>query len=51
MEKEYSRTGIFVINTGLWTWAKYQSAILGFNSVSEYLFDLIKKEKELEETQ
>jgi len=47
MEKEYSRTTLYVIDTELWTWAKYQSAILGFNSVSEYLFDLIKKDKEL----
>ncbi len=46
MERKYSRTGIFVMDTEMWTWAKYQAEKLGFNSVSEYLFDLIKKDKE-----
>ena len=45
MEEKYSRTGIFIIDENLWTWAKYQSETRGFNSVSEYIFELIELDK------
>jgi len=43
--KNYKKTNLFIIDRDLWNWAKYQSASLGFDSVSEYVFDLIAKEK------
>jgi len=46
MEKEYSRTNIYLIDEGLWKWAKFRANTLGKTSVSEYLFDLIKKDKD-----
>jgi hypothetical protein len=33
----------------LWAWAQYRAKILGHDSVSEYLFDLIKRDKEANE--
>jgi len=30
----------------LWAWAQYRAKTLGKDSVSEYLFDLIKADKE-----
>ena len=46
MEKTYSRTNIYLIDKDLWKWAKFRADTLGFNSVSEYLFDFIKKDKD-----
>ena len=46
MEKTYSRTNLYLIDKDLWKWAKYRANTLGFNSVSEYLFDFIKKDKD-----
>lgn len=46
MEKEYSRTNIFIIDEELWAWARYKSTLLGYDSVSKYLFKLIKLDKE-----
>lgn len=46
MEKTYSRTNLYIIDKELWSWAKYRANILGFDSVSEYLFDFIKKDKD-----
>lgn len=46
MQKKYSRTNIFIINEELWAWAQYKAKLLGYNSVSEYIFDLIKSEKQ-----
>jgi len=45
MIEKYSRTNIFVIDKDLWNWAQYHAKGRGFSSVSEYLFDLIKKDK------
>jgi len=44
--KERSKTNIFIIDEALWKWAKYKAEMLGFKSVSEYLFQLIKKDNE-----
>jgi len=46
MIRKYSRTNIFLIDEGLWAWAQYRAKLQGFKSVSEYVFDLIKKDKE-----
>ena len=46
MERKYSRTNIYLINEETWKWAKFRANTIGFNSVSEYLFELIKKDKE-----
>lgn len=48
MQRKYPRTNIFIINEELWAWAQYKAKLLGFKSVSEYLFELIKAEKEKE---
>jgi hypothetical protein len=46
MIEKYNRTNLFVINKDLWNWAQYRAKTLGLDSVSEYVFDLIKKDKE-----
>ena len=46
MEKGYNRTNIYLIDEALWKWAKFRANTLGKTSVSEYLFELIKKDKE-----
>ncbi len=45
MIRKYSKTNLFIIDEELWKWAKYRASILGFNSVSEYIFELIRKDK------
>jgi hypothetical protein len=44
--EKYRKTNIFIVNEELWKWAKYKSELLGRISVSEYLFQLIKLDKE-----
>jgi len=46
MLRKYSKTNLFIIDENLWKWAKYRASLQGFKSVSEYIFDLIKKDKE-----
>lgn len=46
MRRKYQKTNLFIIDENLWKWAKYRASLLGFNSVSEYVFELIKKDKE-----
>ena len=46
MIEKYDRTNLFVINKDLWNWAQYRAKTLDFDSVSEYIFELIKKDKE-----
>lgn len=48
MQKKYSRTNIFIIDEKLWAWAQYKAKVLGYSSVSEYLFELIETEKQKE---
>ena len=45
MIEKYPRTNVFIIDKDLWNWAQYQAKSKGFDSVSEYVFDLIKKDK------
>jgi len=49
MQRKYPRTNIFILDEDLWAWAQYQAKLQGFKSVSEYIFKLIKKEKEKKE--
>lgn len=49
MQKKYSRTNIFIIDEELWAWAQYKAKLLGFKSVSEYIFELIKSAKDLKD--
>jgi hypothetical protein len=44
--RKHKRTNLFVIDNDLWAWAQYRAKTLGHDSVSEYLFDLIKLDKE-----
>ncbi|GAG41287.1 unnamed protein product [marine sediment metagenome] len=46
MIRKYPKTNLFIIDDELWKWAKYKASLKGFNSVSEYLFDLVKFEKD-----
>jgi prophage antirepressor-like protein len=43
--RRYNRTNIFIIDEELWAWAQYRAKTLGYNSASEYLFDLIRLDK------
>jgi len=45
MIKKYPRTNIFIIDKELWNWAQYRAKTLDHTSVSEYVFDLIRKDK------
>jgi hypothetical protein len=44
--KKFKRTNLFMIDEELWAWASYRAKILGYDSASEYVFDLIKLDKE-----
>lgn len=46
MLRKYPKTNLFIIDEKLWKWAKYRASLKEFKSVSEYMFDLIKKDKE-----
>ncbi|MEM2292730.1 MAG: hypothetical protein QXS74_08290 [Nitrososphaeria archaeon] len=46
MLRKYPKTNLFIIDEELWKWAKYRASVLGYNSVSEYLFDLIRRDRE-----
>jgi len=44
--RKHKRTNMFIVDEELWAWAQYRSKILGYDSVSEYLFDLVKLDKQ-----
>ncbi len=46
MIRKHKRTNIFLIDEELWAWAQYRAKTLGYESSSDYLFDLIKLDKE-----
>lgn len=46
MIRKFDRTNIFVIDKELWAWAQYRAKTLDYGSTSEYIFDLIKLDKE-----
>jgi len=45
MTIEYPRTSIFVLDKELWNWAQHRAKQLGKESISQYLFDLIREDK------
>lgn len=46
MERTYRRTNIYLLDDELWAWAQYRAKQLQYRSVSEYVFYLIKLDKE-----
>ena len=46
LAEKYPKTNIFIIDKDLWKWAKYKAEVSGFKSVAEYIFLLIKLDKE-----
>jgi len=48
MRRQYTRTNIFIMDDELWAWAQYKAKLQGYKSVSEYIFKLLKTEKEKE---
>lgn len=46
MIHKHKRTNIFLLDDELWAWAQYRAKTLGYESTSNYLFDLIKIDKE-----
>ena len=46
MINKYERTTTFIIDKELWAWGAYRAKTLGYNSISEYLFDLMKADRE-----
>ena len=46
MIRKFERTNIFIIDKELWAYAAYRAKVLGYGSTSEYLFELIKLDKE-----
>ncbi|MBA7649061.1 hypothetical protein ES703_56854 [subsurface metagenome] len=46
IRKYPKRTNVYLIDEELWAWAQYKSKLLEYSSVSEYLFDLIKLDKQ-----
>lgn len=51
--KKYPRTTVFITNQEEWDWAKHRTKKIGFKSISDYLFFLIKLDKRgmIEETE
>ncbi|MFQ5710879.1 MAG: hypothetical protein ACE5GD_03770 [Candidatus Geothermarchaeales archaeon] len=45
MLKKPKRTTLFIMDEFLWKWAKYKAGLFGYESVSEYVFDLILLDK------
>lgn len=46
MIRKHKRTNIFVMDPELWAWAQYRAKTLDYKSVSEYLFEMIKLDKQ-----
>jgi hypothetical protein len=46
MSRKLNRTNVYVVDEELWAWAQYRAKTLGYNTTSEYLFELIKLDKE-----
>ena len=46
MPRIQKRTNIYIIDEKEWAWAQYRAKLLGYETTSEYLFDLIKLDKQ-----
>lgn len=40
------RTNLYIMDEELWAWAAYKAKLLNFGSVADYVFELIKMDKE-----
>lgn len=45
MPRTQKRTNIYIVDKEVWVWAQYRAKILGYETTSEYLFDLIESDK------
>lgn len=46
MPRTQKRTNIYIVDEEAWAWAQYRAKLLGYETTSEYLFDLIKLDKQ-----
>jgi len=46
MPRKQKRTNIYIPDEEVWAWAQYRAKILGYETTSDYLFDLIKFDKQ-----
>jgi hypothetical protein len=46
MPRQQKRTNIYIPDEETWAWAQYRAKILGYETTSDYLFDLIKFDKQ-----
>ncbi len=46
MPRKQNRTNIYVVDDELWAWAQYRAKTLGYDTSSDYLFALIKLDKD-----
>jgi prophage antirepressor-like protein len=46
MPRNQNRTNVYIVDDELWAWAQYRAKTLGYATTSEYLFDLVKLDKE-----
>ena len=41
LSEKYPKTNLYIIDRGLWIWAKRRAEEMGFRSVSEFVFHLL----------
>ena len=46
MPRTQKRTNIYIVDEEAWAWAQYRAKLLDYETTSEYLFDLIKQDKQ-----
>jgi hypothetical protein len=44
--KRTKRTNLYILDEELWAWAIYKAKLLNFRSVAQYIFELIKMDRE-----
>jgi lipid A disaccharide synthetase len=44
--REQDRTNVYIIDPEAWAWAKYRADTLKYKTTSEYIFALIKADRE-----
>jgi hypothetical protein len=45
MVRKQARTNIYIIDEELYAWAQYRAKTLHYDTISDYLFDLVKQDK------
>ncbi len=46
MPRKQNRTNIYIVDEETWAWAQYRAKILGYATTSDYIFELIKLDKD-----